>query len=130
MDAKFFENVEVEVHYRPSLMRNIISNHHFQKFIETNKDTFFNGSINIGEDSLTIPTAWMNVFYMLHHTYRHLLTEGVGLRQVMDCYFAIKSAVLSDSEIKELVGAVNRFKMKRFVCGLLWVIENVFSATE
>lgn len=130
VDARFFENIEVEVHYRPSLMRNIVSNHHFQKFIEAKKDTFFNGSINIGEDCLTIPSAWMNVFYLLHHTFRHLLTEGVGLRQVMDCYSAIKSAILSEDEIKELVGAVNRFKMKRLVCGLLWVIEAVFSATE
>ena len=130
VDAKFFKNIEVEVHYRPSLMRNVISNHHFQKFIETNQDTFFNGSINIGEDCLTIPSAWMNVFYLLHHTFRHLLTEGIGLRQVMDCYSAIKSASLSDEETKRLVNAVSRFGMKRFTSGLLWVIESVFSANE
>ena len=122
----------MEVHYRPSLIRNIISNYRFQKFVDANKDLFFKGSISVGESigTLTIPAPWMNVFYLLHHTFRHFLTEGVGLRHVMDCYFAIKSAVLSENEIKELVGAVNRFKMKRFVCGLLGVIKNVFSATE
>lgn len=130
IDAKFFENIEVEVHYRPSLMRNIISNYHFQKFIGVNKDSFFKGSIKIGENRLTIPVTWLGVFYLLHHTFRHMLTEGVGLRQVMDCYFAIKSAVLSEEEIKKLVRTINHFKMKRFVCGLLWVIETVFSATE
>lgn len=132
VDAKFFDNVEVEIHYRPSLMRNIISNHRFQNFIEANKDSFFRGNANINDvaEQLIVPIPWLNIFYLLHHTFRHLLTEGVGLRQVMDCYFAIKSASLSDEEMELLVNAVSQFGMIRFTQGLLWVIKNVFSADE
>ena len=132
VDAKFFDNIEVEIHYRPSLMRNIISNHRFQKFIEINKDSFFRGNANICDttEQLIVPIPWLNIFYLLHHTFRHLLTEGVGLRQVMDCYFAIKSTSLSDEGAKHLVNAVRQFGMMRFTQGLLWVIKTVFLADE
>ena len=132
VDAKFFDDVEVEVHYRPSLMRNIISNYRFQKFINSNKAAFLNGYVGVGstENKLVVPASWINVFYLLHHTYRHFLTEGIGFRQVMDCYFAILKAHLSGSDMEKLRMAISRFRMKHFVQGLTWVIEYVFLANN
>lgn len=130
VDSKFYDDVEVEMHYRPSVMRNIISNYRYQKYIGSNKELFFNGCVNVGcsDDKLIVPVSWMNVFYLFHHTFRHLLTEGVGLRQVMDCYYALVTANLSDNESEKLKGAVDMFGMRRFAKGLVWVIEKVFLA--
>lgn len=130
VDPHFFDNAEVEMHYRPSVMRNLISNYKFQKYVDTNKEAFFGGSISIGDsnEKLIVPVAWMNVFYLLHHTFRHLLTEGVGLRQVMDCYYALAIYALSDNDRKKLINAVEMFGMRRFAQGLVWVIEKVFLA--
>lgn len=130
VDSKFYDDVEVEMHYRPSVMRNIISNYRYQKYIGSNKELFFNGCVKVGcsDNKLIVPVSWMNVFYLLHHTYRHLLTEGVGLRQVMDCYYALVTANLSDNESKKLKDAVDKFCMRRFAKGLVWVIEKVFLA--
>lgn len=130
VDSKFYEDVEIEMHYKPSVMRNLISNYRFQRFVNLNKEAFFSGCVNVGgsEDKLVVPESWINVFYLLHHTFRHLLTEGVGLRQVMDCYYAIATSNLSDSDRKKLTNAVEKFGMKRFAKGLVWIIEEVFLA--
>lgn len=128
VDSNFYDDVEVEMHYRPSVMRNIISNYIYQKYIGSNKESFFNGCVNVeySDDKLIVPVSWMNVFYLLHHTFRHLLTEGVGLRQMMDCYYALVTANLSDNEREKLKDAVDKFGMRRFSKGLVWVIEKVF----
>ena len=130
VDSKLYDDVEVEMHYRPSVMRNILSNYRFQRYIDSNKEEFFSGCVNVGdsEDKLIVPVAWMNVFYLLHHTFRHLLTEGVGLRQVMDCYYALTTSNLSDNDREKLKDAVDKFGMRRFAKGLAWVIEEVFLA--
>lgn len=130
VDSKLYDDVEVEMHYRPSVMRNILSNYRFQRYIDSNKEAFFSGCVNVGDsdDKLIVPVAWMNVFYLLHHTFRHLLTEGVGLRQVMDCYYALTTSNLSDNDREKLKDAVDKFGMRRFAKGLAWVIEEVFLA--
>ena len=132
VDPKFYDEVEVEMHYRPSVMRNLISNYRFQKYVNSNKEAFFSGFVNVGEhgEKLTAPVSWMNVFYLLHHTFRHLLTEGVGLRQVMDCYYVLITSNLSYNDKGKLIDAVDRFGMKPFSNGLIWVIETVFNAKK
>lgn len=130
VDSKLYDDVEVEMHYRPSVMRNILSNYRFQRYIDSNKEAFFSGCVNVGcsDDKLIVLVAWMNVFYLLHHTFRHLLIEGVGLRQVMDCYYALTTSNLSDNDKENLKDAVDMFGMRRFAKGLAWVIEEVFLA--
>lgn len=132
VDSKFYKDLEVEMHYRPSVMRNLISNYRFQKFIDSNKAAFFSSCVNVGnsDNKLIVPESWLNVFYLLHHTFRHLLTEGVGLRQVMDCYYALATSDFSDNERLTLANAVDKFGMKRFAKGLVWVIEEVFLADK
>lgn len=132
VDSKFYDDVEVEMHYRPSVMRNILFNYRFQRYVDSNKEAFFSGYVNIGEydEKLTVPVSWMNVFYLLHHTFRHLLTEGVGLRQVMDCYYALVASNLSDNDREKLKDAVDKFGMGRFAKGLIWVIEEAFLADD
>lgn len=132
VDSKFYDDVEVEMHYRPSVMRNLISNCRFQKFVDSNREAFFSGCVRVGDygEKLTVPRSWMNVFYILHHTFRHFLTEGVGLRQVMDCYYVLITSNLSYNDKGKLIDAVDRFGMKRFSNGLIWVIETVFNAKK
>lgn len=68
----------------------------------------------------------MNLFYLLHHIYRHLFSEGIGLRQVMDYYFALRAISLTTDDRRKLLAAVKDFGMERFACGLMWVLADVF----
>lgn len=126
---QFFNDVEVELHYRASVFRNLIRNRKFQRFVEQNKAEFFSGSVELA-DTGSIVVGWMNLFYQLHHIYRHLFSEGIGLRQVMDYYFSLKALSLSDEDKQQLLNAVKEFGMERFARGLMWILADVFNMGE
>lgn len=123
----FFDDAEVELHYRANVFRNLFRNRRFQQFIEANKEEFFCNRVALADGGeITIPSGWMNLFYLLHHIYRHLFSEGIGLRQVMDYYFALRSISLAKDDRCKLLAAVKDFGMERFACGLMWVLADVF----
>lgn len=123
---KFFEDTEVELHYRVSVSRNLITNCRLQKFFKVNNEEFFSGTVKMLDGSIAVPSNWMNLFYLTQHAYRHLFTEGIGLRQVMDLFFAMKSFALSDEEEERLKSATASFGLNRFASGMMWVLQHVF----
>lgn len=128
---RFFGDVEVELHYRLNVFRNLFLNRKLQKFTEENKAEFFYNTILLTDaGEITIPSDWMNLFYLLNHIYRHLFSEGIGLRQVMDYYFTLKSISLSPDDNKKLLMVVRSFGMERFACGLMWVLSDAFCMEE
>ena len=50
-----------------------------------------------GRGEITIPTLSFNVIYILSHLYRHVFTEGIGLRQLLDYYFVIEKVFSTQS---------------------------------
>lgn len=124
---KLFDGIDVELHYRTNVFRNVFRNRNYQKFIESNKDEFFSKNVALdGCGEITIPSDWMNLFYLLHHIYRHMFSEGIGLRQVMDYNFVLKSISLTKDDNVRLLSAVKVFEMERFASGLMWVLGEVF----
>ena len=130
---KFFDDVEVEWHYRVGAYRNLIRNHIFQKFIDQNKDDFFGNQVLLSKnEKIAVPSLWINIIFLAHHMFRHMLTEGLGLRQVMDYYFVLQDARdrLSIDQRSKIVEAFKQFGMDRFVRGLMWCISEVFVGEE
>ena len=123
----FFDDAEVELHYRVNIFRNLFRNRRFLQLIEANKEEFFCNKIVLDDcGEITVPSGWMNLFYLLHHIYRHLFSEGIGLRQVMDYYFALRAISLTTDDRRKLLATVKDFGMERFACGLMWVLADVF----
>jgi len=98
--VRVWENTEVELHYRVEVLFNLFKNRKLQKWFKAHENEIFgtskdsentNKSRNRDNDGLVTPTVEFNVFYILLHIYRHFFTEGVGLRQIMDYYFVLKT---------------------------------------
>lgn len=124
--APFFPNTTVEVHYSPGAIRNPWKNARLQKFWQQNNEDFFGGLAFLPEGQIVCPTSKMHIFYLIHHTYRHLISSGIGLRQLMDVYFALQARDIEDDPwIQE---NVDRFGMKRFCKAMMWVMKEVFGA--
>ena len=49
-----------------------------------------------GYGEITVPMTSFNVIYILSHLYRHVFTEGIGLRQLIDYYFVLVKSEESD----------------------------------
>lgn len=81
--------VDVEIHHRPSFMcsplRNIRLRNWCRKFEGINETASFNGH------EFPVPAVSFNAVYQLVHIYRHLFDEGIGLRQILDYYFVLKT---------------------------------------
>ena len=81
----------IEVHFTPSYMFCPIHNRRMQKWFEEVMGEQCNHRVSLpdGYGEIHVPQVSFNVIYILSHLYRHIFTEGVGLRQLLDYYFVI-----------------------------------------
>lgn len=90
---------EVEVHFRPSYLNSPIRNRRFQMWMmeEAPKQVAHRVLLPTKSDGkaveVAVPTEEFNIIYQLSHLYRHIFDDGLGLRQVLDYYFVLKSAL-------------------------------------
>ena len=119
---------EVEFHYRPFIMRNPFKNAKLQKFFDDQSEACFTNRISLENkaESLEImaPTIVFNLVHQMVHTYHHFITEGVGLRQLMDYYFVIQASNADD--VFECQKMVESLGLNRFASALMWVLMHVF----
>ena len=119
----FYEDTEVELHHRPTLMRNLIDDRKLAKWYNSfGKESFvFNK-----EKGFAVPPASFNRIFILTHIYRHFLFEGIGLRQVMDLYFVLLNSEVNDKELDYL----KEFRLLRFARAIMWILHTQFGLEE
>lgn len=122
--AHFFDDTEVEVHYRVGAVRNLWKNRRLQCFWKNNETEFFERHVILPCGEIVCPSVRMHLFYLLHHTYRHLISGGIGLRQMMDLYFALLSRDEANDEWLKVQTQI--FGMKDFAEAMVWVMREVF----
>ena len=65
--------------------------------------------------------------HQLLHVYAHYVYEGVGLRQMMDLYFAqVALTKLAPEKSGEILDMFDRLGLMRFVAGAQYVLHVVF----
>lgn len=136
MSVPVFQDTEVEFHYRPFIMRNPWKNKRLQKFFKEQEKVCFENRISLAE-GLTIcaPTTVFSLVHQLVHIHLHLFTEGIGMRQLMDYYFVLRSASQEDKKgfaknIKNIREVVSDLGLNQFASALMWVLEHVFTSTS
>lgn len=91
-----FPDTEVEMHYAPAYFCNPLANKRFKKWCEENKVRV--KRVKVGDGEFDVPSVEFNLVFLLAHTFRHYMSEGVGLRQLMDYYFVLLSASQEDKK--------------------------------
>lgn len=117
----FFSDVDVEVHFKPSFLSNWIANARLQAWFNAQKDAQFK---HINKEGLHVPTHDFNQIFLLLHIYRHLFGEGIGLRQIMDLYFACQPISMLEEKLLKSFGLFNFWK------AINWVMWHVFEAED
>ena len=139
MEIKFnaFSDTEVEIHYRPIILRHLLRNRRLQQFIGKQADKCFANRVQLlttnreGEEAwkdAVITTIPFNIVHQLAHILLHLFSEGVGLRQVMDYYFQLVHAkdALEAKEKEEVVKVVKDLDLERLARALTWILTEYF----
>lgn len=84
--------------------------------------------VYLEEKGFAVPPYQFNVIFILTHIYRHFLFEGVGLRQVMDYYFVLKS---DERCKKEYVAKTLRaLRLEKFARAVMWVMKTQFELED
>ena len=125
---RVFPETEVEVHYRPGLIRDFRRNRRLQAFFASQAEDCFTNKIGLSCGEIVAPKVQFHAVQQLLHIYHHLFDSGFGLRQVMDYYF-----VLTHLPEEEKEGVMKVFKsvgVERFATALMYVEQQVFGLED
>ena len=138
------DGILVEIHFTPCIMNNPLYNRRLQRWIYND---FKTTQINIGDSQypITVPTIETNIVYQLAHMMHHFFDEGLGLRQVMDYYYVLRSLTPIPAEtpshslsregegniyLNALRDTLKRLNLEKFAGAVMWVEHEVFGLEE
>ncbi|MDD7317927.1 MAG: nucleotidyltransferase family protein [Prevotella sp.] len=120
------KDVRIEVHYRPAFLYTPYRNRRLQRWFLENAEEQFRNAVNTPYGELIMPTREFNMVFQLCHIYKHLFEEGVGLRQLMDYYYVLKSTPANAGKQHDAVRIIRRSGLSRFARAVMWVLQEVF----
>lgn len=121
VDARIIDGVETEIHFIPVYACNPFLHKRLQRFFRQHADEQFS-NIDKGLD-FAYPTLDFNAVYILAHIYMHFLYEGIGLRQIVDYYYVLKS--LGDEGRKQAASDIKKVGLLKFACAVMYVLQQV-----
>ena len=121
----YFDDTEVELHHRPTLMRNLLDDWKLARWYNSfGADSF----VYLEDKGFAVPPVEFNRIFILTHIYRHFLFEGIGLRQVIDYYFVLKANGGKGKE--EIAKVLKALKLMRFAEALMWLLHEKLGLEE
>jgi len=128
IDLGIVDGVEVEVHYRPSYMNNLIYNRRLQRWFKMNTDSTSLTNLPDGVGEIPVPSWEFNVVFQLCHIYQHVIKEGIGLRQIIDYYYLLKS---EECRVKDEECSTSRtivleyLGLAKIAGAVMWVLKEI-----
>lgn len=123
----------IEVHFKPSYMFFPVHNRRMQKWFKEVMDLQCSNVVTLpdGYGEITVPTTSFNVIYILSHLYRHLFTEGIGLRQLIDYYFVlVKSEGRRVKNLTALQRMLKYLGLWKFAGAVMYVLHETLGLPE
>ncbi|MBP5375967.1 MAG: nucleotidyltransferase family protein, partial [Bacteroidaceae bacterium] len=138
IDYGDFEDIEVEMHYRPSFMFNPVHNGRLQKWFQDHAEQQFKHMVELpdGVGMIAVPDVEFNIVFQLSHIYNHVLHEGIGLRQMIDYFFLLRSENLGKSveglELKDrdYEETLRHLGLWKIAGAVMWVLHEVLGLEE
>ena len=107
-----FDDTVVELHFHPTKLYNPFTNARFQRWCDRNSP--------VGDGTIVYPSSEFNAVFCMVHMYRHYLSGGVGLRQMMDYYYVLKE--LPAASRGRTMQTLKRLGMGRFTAAAMLAI--------
>lgn len=119
---------ELEIHTTPSWMYSYPRDRKLQKMFRTWVDSC--KEIELPDAGrVCVPSDEMNRVYLLVHIYRHVFSEGIGLRQMTD-YAMLLNRGCSDDDKAVFAGYMKELNMYGFAGAVMYVIKKVFGLKD
>lgn len=125
--------VEVELHWRVHSLPNPFANKQLQRWFKEHEVDLLSGTAELkGAGSITVPSNEFNAFFILLHCYHNMFESGLGLRQLMDYYFVLRTQISDEGLMinDEILRLIKEFGMMRFARGVMWIMKYVFGMED
>lgn len=110
------DNISLEVHYTPIMAFTHGVNRRIQEYLW---ETGILCKVD-GLDFYRLPNVPNAIFQMMH-IFKHLVIEGVGLRQVIDYFWLLRSMTIEErAEVSRLLP---QFRLRKFAGALMYVLQ-------
>ena len=139
----------IEVHFTPSYMFFPVHNRRMQKWFKEVMGEQCNHRVSLpdGYGEIHVPQVSFNVIYILSHLHRHIFTEGIGLRQLLDYYFvllkwhtdltnltdsnkSLPQMTLINTDLDALRHKLKYLGLWKFAQAVMFVMKEVFGLSE
>lgn len=133
IDIPAVDKVPVEVHYRATWLNSPVNNRRLQNLLSTllsRKDGTKHVALPEEAGEITVPGFSFNVVFQLSHILNHLLHEGVGLRQLVDYYYLLRSHACSKEDQAWLDTGLKRCGLHQISSAVSWTLKNVLGLPE
>ena len=147
IDAPTMDGTEVEVHFRAAHLYSPLRNWRLQKWMNDHADECMKNKTHLG---FAMPTSSVNVIHQMTHMYNHHIDGGLGFRQLMDYYYALRvwhndvmeckdlqsqgmwseglgTPVMSNAEV---LSVIRSFGMTKFAAAVMYVLHKVFDMSS
>ncbi|OYP62570.1 nucleotidyltransferase family protein [Prevotella sp. P2-180] len=147
IEAPKIDGTEVEVYFRAAHLYSPLRNWRLQKWMNDHADECMKNKTHLG---FAMPTSSVNVIHQMTHMYNHHIDGGLGFRQLMDYYYALRvwhNDVMECKDLQsqgmwseglgthvmsneEVMSVIRSFGMTKFTAAVMYVLHKVFENEE
>lgn len=118
----FEDKIAVEIHFTPTWMNSFPADRRLQNFFM--RCAFEQFGRNECDDGFVICSVGFDCVFSAVHILRHLLAEGIGMKQILDYYFILLNS--SEDERQMAFKMLHSLKLDRFIGALMYVEKSLF----
>lgn len=132
IDLPLLSDTSVEAHFTPSYLNEPRHNRRLQAWFHEQAEEQFAHHVPwpVGEEPIPVPTPQFNLVFILSHLYRHVFTEGIGLRQLLDYHFTLHHPVLTPEHRSEAMRIIRHTGMAYFCAAIMHVLHHAFALPQ
>lgn len=131
------ENIDVEVHFRPSYINARHRDARLQRWMMKEAPAQIHHMVTLpnSDTEVAIPTTSFNLVFQLTHIYRHIFDDGLALRQILDFFFLLKEWRLQPSDSQDMAAdqiytLIQELGVKRICAALMYILQTVFGLED
>lgn len=131
VDFGRYNGVEIEIHYRPAYINNLICNGRLQRWFREMAHEQMTHRIVLQNPSaeISVPTLAFNRIFQMAHISNHVIQEGIGLRQLLDYYYLLMQGFSEEEKMND-ERLLRRFGLYHVATAVMYVLHEVFGLKQ
>jgi hypothetical protein len=122
------DGTEVELHYRPAFLNNLIHNRRLQQWFLSEAAAQREHRVELpnGTGTVSVPTNAFNRIFLMTHIMNHVIHDGIGMRQMMDYYYLLRQG-FTEEERQHDVQLLQQFGLYDITAAVMFVLRQLFA---